>query len=472
MNLIGRLDAQSELSRVCESPRPEFVVVSGRRRVGKTYLVREYFGGSFAFYTSGVAGGNMRAQLKSFSRSLGKHGSTGPEARDWWEAFDRLEALLSLEAVTRDEASGKRVVFIDEMPWLDSPRSEFLSALELFWNTWGSAQPDLLLIACGSASSWIIKKLFKNRGGLHNRVTARIHLEPFTLRECEEYYRVSGPALSRQEVLEGYLVFGGIPYYMDLMHRRLGLVQNVDRLCFAPGAPLADEFDELYHSLFKKAERHVAVVRALATKGVGLTRDEVSRASGVANGGTLTNTLEELAACGFVRSYHAFGKRSSGRLFQLIDPFTLFYLRFVEGATDERFWAVNCQSPRVNAWRGYAFELLCLLHVRQIRQSLGIEVISADVSSWRASGDVGAQVDLVIDRADGLINLCEIKWSRTEYAITKAYDAALRAKVQAFLDETHTRKAPQLTVITPYGLKSNAYSGNVQAQVTADALFG
>lgn len=335
-----------------------------------------------------------------------------------------------------------------------------------------ATQRDLLLIVCGSATSWIVKNLFKNRGGLHNRVTARIHLMPLTLGECEQYFRINGPTLDRRQVLESYMVFGGIPYYMDLMHRRLGIVQNVDRLCFAQNAPLRDEFDELYRSLFRKATNHIAVVRALAKRGSGLSRDEVATQSGVSNGGMLSEVLNELEACGFVRKYQPFGGKSNGALYQLVDPFTLFYLKFMEGSTDEHYWSLAYTSPRVAGWRGYAFELVCLLHVPQIRKSLGINVILADVSSWRGhSGERGAQVDLVIDRADGIVNLCEMKWSSAEHAITKAYDQSLHGKVQVFMEATRTRKAPQLTLVTPFGLADNAYRHNVQAEVTAEDLF-
>ena len=471
-NLIGRRDAQVELGRLCETPRAEFAVVSGRRRVGKTYLIREYFGHEFAFYATGVAGGNTRSQRISFGKSLREYGGDTTPVRDWFEAFDQLEHLLSRPDVRREPIGGKRVVFIDEMPWLDTPRSDFKMALELFWNRWGSAQSDLLLIACGSATSWVIKNLFKNRGGLHNRVTARIHLEPFSLGECEEYYRSNGLEFTRSQMIESYMIFGGIPYYLVLLHRRLGLVQNVDRLCFSRYGALRGEFDELYHSLFKHAERHVSVVRALAERGSGLTRDKISRRSGISNGGTLTKTLEELEACGFVRRYHEYGKRKNEATYQLIDPFTLFYLKFMDGETSENFWSDNYQSGSGNAWEGHAFELVCLLHVRQLRAALGVLGVSCDESAWHSKeSDPGAQIDLVVDRADRVVNLCEMKFAQEPYVIDKAYEQKLRHKVACFARETKTTKALHLTLVAPYGVRHNSYKGCVQAEVSADDLF-
>ena len=471
MNLIGREDAQRELDRLCETPRSEFAVVYGRRRVGKTYLIRQYFGNTFAFYATGVASGNARAQMKSFNKSLKEYGAPGG-ARDWFEAFDQLEALLEAPNTAREDMFGKRVVFLDEMPWLDAARTDFKMALELFWNRWGSAQDDLLLIACGSATSWIVKNLFKNRGGLHNRVTARIHLEPFTLAECEEYYRLNGMELSRLQMIEAYMVFGGIPYYLDLMHRRLGLVQNIDRLCFSAHGALRDEFGELYHSLFKHAERHESVVRALASRAGGLTRVELVEASSLANGGSLTTCLEELEACGFIRRYRDIARQKNGQLYQLVDPFSLFYLKFMEGSTSERFWSENYLGGRVNAWEGHAFELVCLLHADQIRKALGVSGVSYDAGSWRSkASDPGAQVDLVLDRADGVVNLCEMKFAREPYTITKSYDAALRHKLSAFAAEAGKRKALHLTLASPFGLKRNAYRDTVQAEIVGDDLF-
>ena len=473
MAIVGRKEEQQKLERLCESPRAEFAVVYGRRRVGKTFLVREFFGNSFAFYATGVAGGNARSQLASFNESLIAAGGTS--ASNWFEAFRELRHVLESPDVKRDVACGKRVAFIDELPWLDAPRTDFMAAFELFWNQWGSAQKDFLLITCGSAASWVVRKLFQNRGGLHNRVTARIHLEPFTLKECEEYYSLNGHVLTRAQMVEGYMVFGGIPFYLDLLDRRLSMAQNIDALCFSRRGELVAEFDELYRSLFKHADRHIAIVHALSAKARGLSMREIADAAGVRVGGTLTSTLADLEASGFVRSYAPFGKKSRGTLYQLVDPFSLFYLRFMNGRINEGWWGKNIGAPRVNSWRGYAFELVCLLHERQIEQALGIAAISSDTCSWRSAESVGsapsAQIDLVIDRADGIIDLCEMKWSTGEFVITKEYDLKLRNKLVAFAAEAGTRKALHLAMVTPYGVKRNAYRDSIQADITLDVLF-
>lgn len=473
MQLIGRKQEQRELQRYCESGRSEFVVVYGRRRVGKTYLVREFFAGQFAFYATGIAGGNMPTQLKGFNATLRRYGGRG-DAKDWIDAFEQLRELLDGDDAVRDAACGKLVVFIDEMPWLDSPRSAFTSALEFFWNSWASARDDVLLVACGSSTSWIVRNLFKNRGGLHNRVTGRIHLDPFTLGECEQLFRSNGVALSRQEVIEAYMVFGGVPYYLELFDRRLSLDQNIDRLCFSRNGQLKDEFDELFRSLFRHAENHIGVVRACARRESGVTRAELLAATGMPDGGTFTTTLAELEQCGFLRGYRDFSKRRRGEMYQLIDPFTLFWLRFVEGRDDERWWSVNRLGARVRSWSGRAFELVCMLHVPQMLKALGVSGVSVGVCSWRSStAEPGAQIDLVLDRADGVVDLCEMKWVRSgePYAIDKACSQALLCKAEAFANETNTPKTPHLILVTPGGTKRNAYQGVVSGEVTADDLF-
>ena len=473
MQLIGRRQEQLELQRYVESRKPEFVVVYGRRRVGKTYLVRQFFDNRFAFYATGIARGNKAAQIKGFNLMLRRYGAQGA-AKDWFDAFEELRELLEEGDVQRDSVTGKKVVFIDEMPWLDTPRSDFLVALEFFWNSWASAQEDMLLVVCGSATSWIINNLFRNHGGLHNRVTGRIYLEPFSLHECEELLRGNGVALSRQDIMMTYMVFGGIPYYLELLSRRLSLAGNIDALCFSRHGQLRSEFDELFLALFRNAGHHVAVVRALATRQEGVARSDILRMTAIPDGGTFATVLDELEECGFIRAYQAFPGKKTGELYQLIDPFTLFWLRFVEGTSDEHWWSANLESGAVRAWRGRSFELLCLWHVPQMLKALGVWGVSVNAYSWRSkASDPGAQIDLVLDRRDGIVNICEMKWvgSGEQFRIEKDYAQRLRVKREAFALETGTQKALHLTMVTPGGVAHNAYWNDVAAQITGKELF-
>jgi hypothetical protein len=439
--------------------------------VGKTFLIREFFENRFVFQYTGRTTVTAAEQLESFSFALDKYGAGAyPKATTWMAAFEYLIDLIEHSSVP-----GKKIVFLDELPWMDTPRSGFLSALEHFWNGWGAGRKDLLLIGCGSATTWLTDKVFRNKGGLFNRVTRRMYLKPFTLGECEEYYSAEGIQFSRYQMLEAYMIFGGVPYYLSLLDNSMSLAQNVDRLCFADRAPLKDEFDILYRSLFHKPERHEAVVRSLGAKLRGLTRKELIAASGLKNGGALTKVLSELEQSDFIRGYHAFSKKRKSVTWQLIDPFSLFSLKFMDGnrSGDEYFWSAYSGKGGHGAWSGYAFELVCLLHVAGVKAALGITGINTGISSWRGeAGGKAAQIDLVIDRADGVINLCEMKYSKEEYAISRQYDEELRRKRAVFVASTGTRKALFQTIVTTYGLVPGAYSGNVQSVITMDSLFG
>lgn len=471
--MIGREKERNSLLKTLDSDESEFVAVYGRRRVGKTYLVREAFGNRFVFEHTGLAHTDMRGQLRAFKDSMARNGLARKRHsfRSWYEAFLALSDELSRLP------DGKKVVFLDELPWLDTQGSRLIGALEHFWNGWAAARKDVVLVVCGSATSWIVERLLRAKGGLYNRVTRSVPLRPFTLAECERYAVSRGIALERPELAEAYMVFGGIPFYWRQLEPGASLAQNLDRLFFAPDAPLRGEFGQLYDSLFRKAEDHVRIVRALATKKAGMTRDEILRATGIAGNGRFSRELEQLEQCGFVRRYVAFGKRRKEALWQLVDGFTLFHFRFLEGDPnpDARFWSASVASPALSAWRGLAFERLCLLHLPQIKAALGIAGVLTKTCSWRHVPDAvhpdGAQVDLLIDRDDRIVDLCEMKWTHGAYALDKEEAEKLRDRCEIFRAVTGTDKAVHVVLATPFGLRPNLHSGLVQNVVTLADLF-
>lgn len=468
--MIGRKEEQAELQQIVESKQSEFVALFGRRRVGKTFLIREFFDNKFVFYHTGIANSNTGVQLDSFSKSLNDFSKISfPKCKTWFEAFENLVLLLK-----NSKIKGKKVIFIDEMPWLDTHRSGFISALEWFWNSFASAQKDIVLIVCGSASSWIMNKIIKNHGGLHNRVTKQIHLKPFNLMECEQLFIENGIVLNRHQILESYMIFGGIPYYLSLFQKRFGLSQNVDNLCFKENGKLTNEFENLYASLFKNHDRHISIVKALSRKTKGLSREEIVKASKISDGGGLSRTLEDLELCGFIRRYNSFEKKEKNALYQLVDFFTLFYFNFMHNKleNDRNFWTNFIENARHRAWSGYGFELVCLAHISQIKQKLSIAGVMTRISSWRSNDKENpAQIDLLIERNDKIINLCEMKYASEEFVIDKKYDEILRKKRGGFRTQTKTKKAIHTTFVTTYGLKHNAYFGNIQSEVTMDDLF-
>lgn len=472
--IIGRKSEQRELREIANAEYSKFVAVYGRRRVGKTFLIRETFNYSFTFQHTGLAKGKLKDQLLSFRASLQiASGKKYAQFTNWYHAFFALEEWLnSLQ-------EGKKIIFFDELPWMDTPRSNFISGLEHFWNSWASARKDILLIVCGSATSWIVNKLINNHGGLHNRLTNKILLQPFTLSECEKYVEANNLGLSRYQIVENYMIMGGIPFYWNMLNREQSLAQNIDSLFFSNDTEgLSHEYNLLYSSLFNTPEPYMQVVTALAKKKGGLTRNEIVNYTGIKTSGELTRYLNELEWCGFIRKYNCIGKESRDALYQLIDNFTLFYFQYIKGNknNDTHFWTNNIGSSLYRSWTGLAFERVCLQHINQIKAALGISGVLSNVYSWRTEADKvngidKTQIDLLIDRNDGVINLCEMKFSEQEYAITEEEEMKLRRRRGNFIEATKTNKAIHITLITPYGLKRNSHSSIAQNEITLKDLF-
>lgn len=469
--MIGREREAALLREYLNTEKAEFIAVYGRRRVGKTFLVRQVIADEACFSFTGMENAGMQDQLANFWFSLRRVWPAAHQPQSWIEAFDELQTYI--ESLT---GNGRKIVFIDELPWLDTVRSKFIAALERFWNGWADARDDIKLIVCGSATSWMIDNIINNRGGLHNRKTHQIYVAPFTLKESKSYFSTYGFGYREKEIAECYMVMGGVAYYYSLMSPQESVAQNIDRLFFANGGELMGEFENLYRSLFKKAGDHIAIVTALARKSKGLTRKQILDYTKLNNNKKFTDTLDELEKCGFIRSYTPFAQTKRDVLYQLTDAFTLFHFHYAAANkyADEAFWTNSLNSPRYRAWSGYAFETLCLNHISQIKQALGIAGIQSRACSWLSKPDDnshGAQIDLLIDRADQTVNICEMKYSQSEYEITRQDDENFGNKLSAFLCQTGTRKSLMLTLITSFGVKPNKYSGHVQRQVTLAELF-
>ena len=412
----------------------------------------------------------MRKQLEAWKSSLKDCGGTPSRVpRSWLEAFDQLKELINK---SREK---KKVIFIDEMPWIDTKRSDFVPALEHFWNGWASARKDILLIVCGSATSWIINKIIKDHGGLHNRVTHKIHLHQFTLKECEQYSRQLKLGMTKKQLMECYMVMGGVPYYWSFLDRSISFAKNIDNMFFAEDAPLRGEFDELYSSLFRNPEPYIHVIDTLGKKLSGMTREELKENGKLSANGNLTKILEDLEYCGFIRRYNNLGNTSHRSVYQLIDSYTLFYYMYVKvnKHRDRHFWSKNLGTPQHNTWCGLAFERVCLLHIDQIKRALSIAGIMSSEFSWRSqkTESRGAQIDLLIDRSDDVIDVCEMKYYAEEYAFNQDEYSKLQNRMLRLAEETKTRKAVQAILITTYGLKQNEYSDIVQSVVTMNDLF-
>ncbi|MFN8348701.1 MAG: ATP-binding protein [Spirosomataceae bacterium] len=473
MKLVGRSREIRKLDKLMGSTQSEFLAVYGRRRVGKTFLIRSYFNNEFDFYVTGLAKGNTKQQLTNFTIFINNYFSNQHAVPSHWlEAFNLL-----IKELEKRKSEKKRVIFIDEMPWMDTKKSDFMMGLEFFWNSWASAQNDVLLIVCGSAASWMLNNLIKNTGGLYNRVTERIKLEPFTLQETKAYFSQKNIVLDHYQIIQLYMVMGGIPYYLDQVEAGKSAMQNIEELCFRDDGKLRTEFSYIFSSLFRNADKHESVLKTLFEKGGALTRDELIKYTNLTTGGTVSKTLNELEESGFIAKLPKFGNKTANSVYCIADFYTLFYFRFIStaGRYEPNCWLNKIDHPAFRAWSGLAFEQVCFAHITQIKSALNIGGVLSNTYSWYIKGDgqkKGTQIDLVIDRRDQVINLFEIKFSINELVITKEYDAKLRQKIQVFREETATKKSIFLTMFTTFGVKPNEYAASViQNELTMEALF-
>lgn len=466
--MIGREQERQELIRLYGSTEAQFVAIYGRLGVGKTYLVSSVFDGMFTFRHSGISPvgldsegkGLLRSQLNQFYNSLRIYGLDNEKCpQTWMEAFYLLEKLL----IQKDDGS-RQLVFIDELPWLDTPRSGFIPALEGFWNSWACGRKNLMLVVCGSANSWILNKLINNHGGLYGRVTYEIKLEPFSLSECEAFFKEKGIALSRYDMTQSYMMLGGIPYYMGYFSSSLSLAQNIDSLFFDKKAKLRFEFERLFKSIFDNPERAESIVRLLSTKSKGYSRKEIVEATGIKEGGAITELLRALVASDFVILYTPFGESRKNTHYKLINPFCLFYLRFVE-------WNDSTDNPAITAFNGLAFENVCYNHIRQIKKALGISGVVTKQSTWMSEGDDGFQICIVVERRDRIVNICDLKFCNDEFSVSKEYYRAILRRQNLIAQHIGKKCAIRNTLITTFGLKKNEYCSVYSDVLVLDDLF-
>jgi AAA+ ATPase superfamily predicted ATPase len=471
--IIGRESEQKQLAQILESKDAELLVIYGRRRVGKTFLIRNAYEKQLVFEISGIHNATLRNQLEVFGQAMSK--ATGFPISvpvSWMQAFTQLITYL-VKKVTKQ----KKVVFIDEFPWLHTPRSGFSEAFEYFWNMWASKQKNLVVVICGSAAAWMIKNVINNRGGLHNRVTRKMRLLPFTLSEAEAFLISRNIKLDHYQLIQLYMVMGGVPQYLRMIERGESIVMAIDRICFTKDGFLHDEFKNLFHSLFNNADQHMVIIRALAKKGKGLTRNELIEVCKLRTGGAVTQLLDELRESGFIEAHIPFGKKTKDTLYRLIDEYAMFYVKFmsVDKIQGSGSWTRYAASPSWTSWCGIAFENICIKHIKQLKHALGISGVHTVQYAWRyvpKNQEQGVQIDLIIDRQDMCINVCEMKFSRSEFEVSKGYSKDLQTKLNVFQNASKTRKTIFLTMVSTYGVSNlGNYRDLIQNQITMDALF-
>lgn len=484
-SIVGRKREQTLLQKISEQESPDFLAVYGRRRVGKTYLIRNFFNRKACIYfeVTGLKKGSLKKQLGLFIQKLKSVFLIELPARlpkNWLEAFQLLT-----ECINKVSSKESVILFFDELPWFATKKSGFIQALDHFWNSYWSTRKKLKLIVCGSAASWMLENLIKAKGGLHNRLTAVIALRPFSLYETEEYLRNRGIQFGRRQVLELYMAIGGIPHYLNHVQKNLSPAQNINQMCFNKSGPLFDEFGNLFASLFDESPAHVELIRLIARSRYGVNMEELVEKSKLSSsGGTLKMRLNELEEAGFISSFVPYMRRKKGIFYRIIDEYTLFYLHWIEPVANRlklsfqssNYWESKMQTQAWKIWSGYAFEAICLKHIAQIKETLGIHGVASEVGSWRYIArnkkEMGTQIDLLIDRADGITNLCEIKYHQGGFPITKAIAENLERKIQTYKTVMDIRKTILLTMITPDGMHENEYATRLVSEgVTLDDLY-
>ena len=467
--LIGRRNEISVLNEALGSNSSELIAVYGRRRIGKTFLIRECYKKDIVYEITGYYKGSMRDQLRNFHSQLqSKSGrfESVKVPKDWFSGFELLKEYLNGLRNSR-----KKVVFIDEFPWIATTRSKFLTVFEHFWNSYCTKRNDLVVVICGSAAAFMVNKIIKNRGGLHNRISYKIRLKPFNLNETEEFLKSKNIQLTRYDIVQLYMAMGGVPFYLNKIRRGESVVQNIDRLCFEDDGDLVSEFKEVFITLFSNSKAHEKIIRVLARTRKGITRNELLKQCKFGSGGAYSNTLDELIESGFIQQYSVFGKKSRESLYRLSDEHSLFHLKFIEPYKSQGSgtWTRLSQKQVFKTWSGFTFESICLKHILQIKKELGVDKIFSINSSWFTEN---AQIDLLIDRDDRIINICEMKFYDSLFTITKKEYDNIRNKLIQFKENTGTRKNVSLVMVTTFGITENAYSTElVSNSITIDCLF-
>lgn len=473
MDIVGRKDEIEILSSCLDSKESRLIALTGRRRVGKTYLIREYFGNKIKFEIAGLHDGTYQQQLSHVYNTIKNHKLKESKLyipENWMEAFDLIKEYLNTL-----KGTNKKVIFIDEMPWFETHKSRFLMAFENFWNSYCTKRKDLIVVVCGSSASWVIKKIVRNKGGLHNRISERINLKPFTLLETESFLKSRNIKMSRYDIVQLYMVTGGVPFYLDRIRKGESFVQFVERVCFRDNGFLKGEYQELLKSLFKNSQNHELILKTLANKFYGLSRNDLAKQVKLSTGGTLTEALDELEESGFITKYHPFGTKINQVLFRLTDHFILFHHQFMAGNKQHiKSWKTLSSTSKWTSWAGISFELICANHQKQIIKALGLQAIECGMSPWKNADTLkGAQVDLIIERADRIINLCEIKFLKSNFTLSKSGAVLLRNKVTLLSEDENSKgKVILLTLISTFPLLRNGYTNElIDVSLTMEELF-
>ncbi len=440
--VVGRKEEQLILSKVLWNQEAQLVAVYGRRRIGKTFLIKSFFADKIkSINLIGSKRLKNKDLLSHFRDSIVTAGLVNtelPTPNNWNDAFKLLRLVLETN-------SDQILIFIDEVPWFERPKSNFIGEFEHFWNSYATNRENLKIILCGSATSWMLKKLIYNKEGLHNRFTARINLKPFSIQEANEFLLSKSIKLTSKNLLELYLSIGGIAEYLKWIDKANSSAVIINDLCFKTSGNLFEEYESLVPALFSDPEKYNRLILALTKKTQGSTFKELEQLSGVAKGTTLARMLTELELNSFVTAYTPYSW-GNVKLYRLTDPYLIFYHKWIQSIkkqgvpVPENYWMQTFNSQSFRIWTGYSYETFCFTHISDILKQIGISGMRVKPSIWRSKlSKQGAQIDLVLERADHIINLCEIKFHTQPIVLDDKLENELMRKVSIFQEETKSK---------------------------------
>jgi len=476
MNFIGRKEELVLLEEEFNAPFSSFVAVYGRRRIGKTELINHFLADKpITFSVTGAYDVKLKSHLENFSNKLSlAFGCEEQMFKSWDKAFQALQREIEqLKLPSKSKIS----VFIDELPWLAEMKDNgFKGALSLFWNDFASKRDDIFLVVCGSATSWIIKHIIDDHGSLANRITAQIHLEVFSLKETKAFLEEQGhKGLSSKTIMDYYMVFGGVAHYLKLLKPKLSFVQNIQRLFFEKNGLLRTEYNRLFRTLFKNHKTHELIVEHLVASWSGETLNELGKKRGLSKGGVLSEALKELELSNLITRKHKYKQLKREVIYRVSDSFIYFFNRWVKKSAqvdflgNKNYFQNIYKSQSFKSWSGYAFENVCHLHIVEIKKALGIEGVNTQSYYWQ---NEHAQIDILLERADDIVNIIECKYYNEAFTIDKKYAKVLENKELEFQKTTAYQGSIQLVMLSSQGLKENVHSRElVSHDLNIDLFF-
>ena len=493
--MIGRKKEIKLLNEICDLEESSLVAIYGRRRIGKTYLVnhmfKKYRQDCLFFEFTGAYDGDKRGQIDNFIDQVYEWFYVEPsfEIKSWSDAFRFLKRTIDKEIKKRD-SNEKVIVFLDEVPWIDrSNKGGFLSALGYFWNTWCEPRENVVLILCGSNSSWIRDKILKNaRGSLYQRVTHQISMYPFDLKETKAYLlEQKGFMIDNKTVTDIYMIFGGVAKYLSFLNPNESSAENIDRVFFSIHGSMYREYDELFSSLFAdKSDYYKSVIELLCTRRSGFSLSDISKAFNEKLGGKLRLAIAELEECGFIKGLSKYGNSVRGVNYMIVDPYILFHHKWIKGFSrndiatlPNNYWLHKSSSQSYAVWSGYAFEIVVMVNIRLYLNAIGRLGFFSGVYHWqhmaKSEDEQGAQIDMVVNYGNNIFDILECKYYNSEYVISKEYAKNIKNKLSMFKKYglySKQKSELRLVFLTSYGVKMNAEAHSLNiSRVCLDDLF-